>query len=121
MRQELRDRPEWQRGSECGRARSGTSGELLLAPNAADRLGGFVRKPDLEREAGGERAPLRPLGLEAIGDETSPDILEAGDRVVVRNDAVRVDAHHRAAGIGPVQTRPAAIRPEPETAGPHPE
>src|SRR5205823_1303904 len=92
------------------RALSGTSGELLLAAHDSQRLRGFVRECQLHREARREATRLRLLCREAIRDEAPANVLEPGDRVAVRDEAVRVDAHRRAARVGTVEARQAAVR-----------
>src|SRR3954470_370082 len=75
--------------------RAAPSGAPLAAPSQFRS-----RAPAASRGATGSGAAVRALRAPDEGAEDAPaDVLEAGDRVAVRDDAVGVDAHRRAARV----------------------
>ena len=95
------------RGSGRGRARSGTSGELLrLAGRAGSRCAVSPASVELHREAAtGSGAAAGCSASAQSATKRRPMYFRPGDRVAVRDDDVRVDAHH-AAGASRARSRP---------------
>ena len=56
------------------------------------------------------------LGARHVGHEATADVLQPGDRVAVRDDAVGGDAHHAQPRIGPVEAGDAAVGLQPDAA-----
>src|SRR5205085_7894979 len=83
--------------------------ELLGLADLADRLGRLVGQGELHPEARPERAALDVLRSHAVAHEAAALVLEARDRVGVRHDRVRDQAHRAEARVGPVERRDAAV------------